>query len=172
MFCKKCGNELADGAKFCTGCGAPVETAAVEETTVLQSETPQVEYAQPAEPQPQYVQPQQVTYTDYNAGYQNYNYNQPAQPTYQNDEQANKLQGEILLNGILGLAFATSFFASFVGIIFSSIAKKKANEYINLKGQLEGRAKVGFNLAKPGFIVGIIFTVLFAIYFLALIASM
>ncbi len=28
MFCNKCGNEIADGVKFCTSCGAPIEEAA------------------------------------------------------------------------------------------------------------------------------------------------
>lgn len=26
MYCKKCGNEMADGAAFCSKCGAPAET--------------------------------------------------------------------------------------------------------------------------------------------------
>lgn len=30
MICKKCGKQLADGAKFCGGCGAPVEEAKQE----------------------------------------------------------------------------------------------------------------------------------------------
>ena len=35
MFCSKCGNPLADNAKFCVVCGAPVHTAQ-EDPTVLQ----------------------------------------------------------------------------------------------------------------------------------------
>lgn len=35
MFCSKCGNPLADNAKFCSTCGAPVHTAQ-EDPTVLQ----------------------------------------------------------------------------------------------------------------------------------------
>ena len=41
MFCAKCGNQLADGAKFCPSCGAPVNAA------------PQ-QYQQPQYQQPQY----------------------------------------------------------------------------------------------------------------------
>ena len=25
-FCRNCGSEIADGVKFCTGCGTPVES--------------------------------------------------------------------------------------------------------------------------------------------------
>jgi cytoskeletal protein RodZ len=31
MFCRKCGNELADGAKFCNKCGAPVKAIHIDE---------------------------------------------------------------------------------------------------------------------------------------------
>ncbi len=31
MFCKKCGKELADGTKFCDGCGQAVEETVKEE---------------------------------------------------------------------------------------------------------------------------------------------
>lgn len=30
MFCKKCGNEIKDGEKFCAACGTPAETAPVQ----------------------------------------------------------------------------------------------------------------------------------------------
>ncbi len=38
MFCTNCGKELKPGAKFCTSCGAPVETDADETTVVSDSE--------------------------------------------------------------------------------------------------------------------------------------
>lgn len=41
MFCKKCGNEIADGARFCRHCGNPVELNNTE-TTVLGQQTPPV----------------------------------------------------------------------------------------------------------------------------------
>lgn len=33
MFCQKCGNEIPEGTKFCTSCGAPVEDTAPENMT-------------------------------------------------------------------------------------------------------------------------------------------
>ena len=49
MFCKKCGAELKDGAKFCGSCGNPVAAAPQREP----------EFTQPTPaPQPQYNQPQ------------------------------------------------------------------------------------------------------------------
>ncbi|MBQ5890320.1 MAG: zinc ribbon domain-containing protein, partial [Clostridia bacterium] len=36
MFCKNCGMQLADDAKFCGACGAVLDAAPVsEETTIL-----------------------------------------------------------------------------------------------------------------------------------------
>lgn len=32
MFCKNCGTQLFDGTKFCSACGAPQDTAPVEQS--------------------------------------------------------------------------------------------------------------------------------------------
>ena len=48
MFCPNCGTQNADGAKFCSGCGAP-----------LGAQQPQQQYQQPQQPQQQYQQPRQ-----------------------------------------------------------------------------------------------------------------
>ncbi|MBQ9247045.1 MAG: zinc-ribbon domain-containing protein [Ruminococcus sp.] len=32
MYCKNCGNEMIDGARFCTNCGAKVETPSVDQS--------------------------------------------------------------------------------------------------------------------------------------------
>ena len=34
MYCKNCGSEIADGAKFCSQCGTPVEAAPQAARTV------------------------------------------------------------------------------------------------------------------------------------------
>lgn len=33
MFCKQCGNEVSDSAKFCPGCGAEIKNEAISEAT-------------------------------------------------------------------------------------------------------------------------------------------
>lgn len=48
MFCQKCGKQIADTAKFCDGCGAPVSGSAPQ----------QPQYQQPRYQQAQYQQPQ------------------------------------------------------------------------------------------------------------------
>ena len=89
----------------------------------------------------------------------------------ENSEQRDNLGGRILTFGILSIAFAVTFFLSFLGIIFAAVAKSMAAAYVREYGETEGRATVGKNLAKPGLIVGIIFTVFAIIYCFALVVS-
>lgn len=49
MFCKNCGNEVENGAKFCNSCGAPQETAPVYENTAQQN-VPQYQGSVPYNP--------------------------------------------------------------------------------------------------------------------------
>ena len=79
--------------------------------------------------------------------------------------------GPVLVWGILGLSFACSFFLSFLGIIFSVIGLKKANQFASFTGGAYSKqASIGRGLSKAGLIVGIILTVLFVIYIIALVA--
>ena len=52
MYCKNCGTQLNDGAKFCTNCGAPV--APLSEADVKQPQQPPVasQSQAPSQPQP------------------------------------------------------------------------------------------------------------------------
>ena len=40
MFCKNCGNEIKDGAKFCPGCGAELAEAPAEQEAPQAATTP------------------------------------------------------------------------------------------------------------------------------------
>ena len=71
---------------------------------------------------------------------------------------------QLFVWGIIGLAFSSSFYLSFLGIIFSSIARKKAKAYIARYHVIYGKAKVGNILSKIGLPLGIGVTVLFILY--------
>ncbi len=79
-------------------------------------------------------------------------------PSYNYNSGGNS--SPVLVWGILGLAFACSFWLSFLGIIFSAIAKGKANNYFATYGYDSKKATVGQKLATAGLIVGIILTAL------------
>lgn len=82
------------------------------------------------------------------------------------EEKKDELAGATLKWGILSLAFSTTFFLSLLGFIFSFVAKAKAREYVRLFGEVEGRSRVGRDLGTAGFIVGLILTILSALYWL------
>lgn len=56
-FCPKCGKQLAEGAKFCTGCGNAVAAAAAPAAAPQQPVSTQPAPQQPAPQQPAYTQP-------------------------------------------------------------------------------------------------------------------
>ena len=93
-------------------------------------------------------------------------------PTYTpvDDSTKSDMAGQTLKWGILSLAFAVSCL-SLLGFIFSFTAKRKAQEYISLFGQLEGRARVGHILGRVGFGVGLGYTIFFAVYFAIVIIA-
>lgn len=82
-------------------------------------------------------------------------------------EKADSLASSILTFGILGLAFTATFYLSLLGLIFSCVALNKAKTYINLVGDISGKAAVGRALARPGMIVGIIYTALLTLVVLS-----
>ena len=70
-----------------------------------------------------------------------------------------------LIWGILGMAFACTFFASVLGIIFSIIGLKKANAYNATYGfGVSNKVNHGRRLSIGGIIAGSILTVLFIVY--------
>ena len=98
----------------------------------------------------------------------------PVQPApvnpYANDPQASADASPVLVWGILGIAFASSFYLSFLGIIFSAIGRSKANAYLAKYGMVFGKSKVGSILSKVGLILGIVMTVFLILYIIALVA--
>lgn len=79
----------------------------------------------------------------------------------------------ILVFGILALAFACTFYFSFLGIIFGAIAGKKVSAFVAQGGELAGKAKVGKILGKIGLIIGIVMTAICVlVVFIAMIAAL
>ncbi len=160
MFCQNCGTFLEDGTKFCPNCGTPVAAP----QPACEPEPAQTVYEEPVvAAQPVCEQPQEPVYQ------------QPAepvqQPVVQENPAAAALSTPILIFGIMGIAFACTFYLSFLGIIFSAIAKGKVKQYLAEGGVLSGKAKVGSILAKVGLILGIVLTVLFVVWLMAIIVA-
>ncbi|MBQ9848479.1 MAG: hypothetical protein IJO64_05435 [Clostridia bacterium] len=135
-----------------------------------QYQEPQPQYAPPQyqEPQPQY---QQTNY-DQNGYNQGYIYNQPEynrsfNPNAPgNTAMLDDLAGGALTMGILSLVFSEIPLLNILGIIFGAKGKGKASSFASIAGQVYGKAKVGGILSKIGFILSIVTTGLYALYFM------
>ena len=161
MFCKFCGNQLDDDAKFCSKCGKLVSAETNEnkkepETVVISDEfgNPTASYNAPAQSysQPAYQQP-------YSA------------PVSENSAARDSDGKSILVFGILGVAFACSVYFAFLGIIFSLTARVKLKKYLNNYGETRGTATVGKYLSLGGLIGSIVMTVISVILISAIVMS-
>ena len=86
------------------------------------------------------------------------------------DPNEREMSKSCLIFGILAIAFGSSFYLSFLGIVFGAIARSKAKTYM-MSYPLLGRAKVGSILGTIGFILGIVLTVFFVIWLIIVIAA-
>ncbi len=136
---------------FCNQCGNEVPAgtsfcpncgAPVEQAV----QPPQ--YAQPQQPQPVYAQPMAPV----------------------GDPQERELAKSNLVFGILAIAFACTYYLSFMGIIFGAISGSKAKLYA-ASYPLTGKAKTGSILGKVGLILGIVLTALSLITIIACIVG-
>lgn len=82
------------------------------------------------------------------------------------DEQKSKSGKDVLKFAILGLAFGSSFYLSFLGLIFSIISKRKLKNYKSQFGDTSGAATVGKHLGTAGLILSIVFTAILVLYVL------
>ena len=189
MFCKYCGTKLLDTAAFCHACGnttneppveQPVQAVSPAQPAYRPSATPvspvQSVYQQPVQPAPSTQNNyQQPMYQPPVAPVQSV-YQPPVQPAYQPYVQpvsdfatVENLQNQTLTFGILGLSLSI---LGVPGIIFSSIAGNKASALKKLTGQITGKARVGYKLAKAGKIVSIILTVLWTLILPTLLSEL
>ena len=149
MFCKHCGTQMDDSAKFCPTCGKINESNSFAEV-----ESPAQDYFDT--PTPNYFGNPNPNYFD--------------APTYNNYSAPVEKEsgGGILALAILSLVFAETFFLSFLGIIFAYIARAKINNYIIKYGELDAPGKVGRGLSTAGLIVSWIMTGLFLLVIIGL----
>ena len=76
------------------------------------------------------------------------------------DGVRSQLSHDILKWGILSLAFSISYPLSPIGFFFSFAAKKLVKEYEMLYGRVTRKSRVGRDLGKAGFIVGLILSII------------
>lgn len=99
--------------------------------------------------------------------------------TVENHEDENKknsalemkkaeMAGEIFRLGLMSVIFPQTLIIAFLGIVFSLKAKSAVNEYKRQFGALTGRALAGHILSIPGLILGIVYTVITALYLLVI----
>ncbi len=92
MFCKSCGSQIAEGTKFCSSCGTPVDDVPAQQPVAATAQ-PVNTVPQPVDtvPQPVNAAPQQPYYgtpqQPYNAAPQQPYYGAPQQPGYQFNNQ-------------------------------------------------------------------------------------
>ena len=116
MYCRRCGAENPDNAKFCAECGERLDVA---QSPNQYSNNSQSQYPYPPQPQPQYVPPY----------YQNNMYLQEA--------AANSAATSAMVCGIIGLFIAPP--------IFGIIALAESNKAKKL-GYTGGKATAGLVL--------------------------
>jgi hypothetical protein len=134
MFCKYCGNQLPEDAKFCPKCGKITEEQEFEANDAFEKQ--ENENSNFYEPEPIILNETRNDVLD-----------------QQKDEDA----GSILKFAILGLAFSIP--VSVLGLIFTIISKSKVKGFIRKYGETSGRATVGKILTIPGMISSIFFMV-------------
>ena len=70
-------------------------------------------------------------------------------------EKSKELSKSALTFGILGISFSLAGVLAILGVIFSIVAKRKANAYEKLTGRVKGRTAVGKFLGSAGIAVGV-----------------
>ena len=133
-FCTKCGKQLDSSAKFCSGCGEPVNPPVVHTTPVGEIRVPQEPPVY--EPRPAYQSAPQVRYQ------------QPAQVRYQQPEVVISTKTKVLGFVGMGLGIGALFFAV-LGILYTLIGMED--------GAVAFGMSVGFGMVSvPCGIVGML----------------
>ena len=87
-----------------------------------------------------------------------------------NERLKDEMAGQVFKWGLMSLIFSSTFCLSFLGFIFSFIAKGKASSYETVFGEISGRANAGRILGRIGFGLGLGMTIFFALYLVLIVA--
>lgn len=128
---------------------------------------PQQPYSQNGQPYGQYQQP----YGQYGQPYGNPQQTYNIAAVEQMYPQAAGDGKSVMIWGILGIAFSSTFYFSILGIIFSAIALGKAGSFQKNYGIIAGKSKVGCVLAKAGLTLGIVFGVFLTLFIITMISQ-
>ena len=129
MICKYCGSNISDDALFCPNCGGPQEKEEKETTYEYQSGGTENTAQSSSDAQSSYASGNTYTNNTYT------NNNTDTRGTYRK------------INGMCIAGFVLSFFVSILGLIFSAIGMKQADE----------RDEDGKGLATAGLVISIVF---------------
>jgi len=141
-FCKNCGTEIPEGARFCPACGTvSEEPAEAQQTYYEQPEQAQQTYY--AQPESEYSAPVEAS---------------PAET------------GSIFGKGIAAVIMAWFPITSIVAIILGSIARKAFDEIYASGATISAKLRGGAILAKVGKIAGIVMTI-FWVFYIIIIAT-
>lgn len=97
---------------------------------------------------------------------------EPAVEAEADEEKKSAMAAYVFKWGLMGAIFSHTLILSFLGIIFSSKAKKAANDYKRQFGNLKGKILAGHILSIAGLVLGIIYTVFVAFYIFVLFVSL
>lgn len=151
MFCKNCGQQLAEGAAFCPNCGAAVPA---EEQPIQAEAQPVPTEAQPTEAQP--VQAQQQPYTPPQQPY--------GQPGYGNvyAPQAKPSMSWLIVNIVLYVLSGFMNILSLIGLIFGAIGQSSYSkgDYVDAENNTKVCKTLGI-ISLVLFILGALATIFF-----------
>lgn len=159
MFCKNCGQQLAEGAAFCPNCGAAVPA----EEQPIQAETQPVQtQEQPTEAQP--VQAAQQPYTPPQPQ-QPYAPQPPyGQPGYGNAyvPQAKPSMTWLIVNIVIYVLSGFMNILSLIGLIFGAIGQSSYNkgDYVDAENKTKVCKTLGI-ISLVLFIIGVLATIFF-----------
>lgn len=138
MYCKYCGANIPDDAKFCTSCGKELASVPTADKKI------EADGAQGST-----VYPETVDIT------------RPIEEINKQKEYEAKrssLANKILESSIIGLAtaYVIPLVGSIIGIIFALISRKKINQYTEAYGEPTGKAKIGKFLSLGALLLSIL----------------